>query len=429
MLHWLKKTLFGQEKITQPQRLFQKEEVIFTIFIQENKLVYHERSNQMEVDLNTLRYAYAELLGESAYLVLADDDRQHYVVCDQKGFMEVYTQLSENFNFDDDTFFSVAHQKQNLKARIWFRRQKKNYAFVPIDSTDYHEGFEVLSPKKHWFSWDTKYKVLVDSEIGHIEKTNQETFIFIFDFPVRIGPMVINNLKAYFDEPREDLAIQSYSVDIYDSTNTDSSYFYLKQSWRELIPMEVEEGYERDNQNYANFDFSGINLSISYTYGIGSGYDDGSTFFSITNRREYPDLLVDSGQYSIEKENCLVLNAEHSIVQDYRVNTHMKLRPEQLSTISLDKSVIWIDKVNQKIGFSDANYALIYSINELECIYFYNTLPAKGGGYSQFSIKIKEQEYPVTIYYGDCNEFDLYATAVSKLLKIEVVIPEPDYNC
>ena len=76
------------------------------IYIEGNRLFYHDHGNLEEVHLDQLKYAYVQILGEQPYLFLFDF-QQRYILATQSGFMDVYLTLSDRFGFNNDVFKKV----------------------------------------------------------------------------------------------------------------------------------------------------------------------------------------------------------------------------------------------------------------------------------------------------------------------------------
>lgn len=400
-----------------------------SIHIKGTLLFYDERGETEQVDLNNLQYAYVLVLGENPYLFLFDH-RQHFISAQLNNFEVVYASISKRFGFDDAIFFQHIGRQQEAKERIWLNKKAANYSFLPDHYTDFMEGFEVQSPLKLFISWDTTYEELLTKQVGELTINDFETSVFKFDYPVRMGRLLINELFIYWDNNRKDVPIQHYTVDLYDSTNTDRSYTEIRDEWLVDSPMNLDEnGYEREDQKYLTFTFGEISLSICYTYDVEWAFDSGSTSLSIENRREYTDLYTLNERYVMDSNRRLIFNTSYEIIEDYRKNRHVKENPVKINRSLQQKNSLWIDKINGVMGFSGIEKALIYPIENVEKISFYNTQPAKGGGYSYFSVHLKEAHFEEHVFCGECFEFDSYAEAIALLTGIKVNIPEADFNC
>ncbi|MGJ1385657.1 hypothetical protein ACR782_05615 [Sphingobacterium spiritivorum] len=402
------------------------------IYIEGDVLNYLEYGEMEQVDLSKLKYAYAEVLGGDPFLFLFDH-RQWYISGLLKGFDTVYRQLSVRFGFDDTVFYKVTGQTNDMKKRIWLKKYPRNYSILQQgDVADYTDGFEVMTSAPLFVSWDTSYDELATLNVGHIEKSDYDINVFVFDYPVRIGNMVVEGLEAYYDNERTDIAVQHYISALYNETHTDTSYYEIKAEWMQHIPIDVDAcGYERDDQKHLTFDIEDVWLSISYTYDTEEGYDDGSTSLSIQNKRSYPDLL-DHPDYTddhISIDTHIPFNSVYEIVEDYRKNINVVALPSLIRKTLDNKSGIWLDKNNGKIGFAGEEMCLIYNVHDIKRICFYNLLPAKGPGYASFEVQLKDKEHTDTVFYGDCYAFDRYADQLREVFGLEVYIPEADYNC
>lgn len=399
------------------------------VYINGDKLYYQDHGYEESVDLSQLKYAYVEISGDRPFLFLFDW-HQHYICGLQQGFAKVYKQLSKRFGFDDEAFFKILNSNKEQKQRIWIQSQGKNYRILDKNFEDYTEGFEILSTPPLFISWDTSYIDIKQLDVGTLYKSNFDIDYYKFNFPVRIGSLIIDELEFVDDNDRKEIAVQSFFATLNDGKNTDASYNELRKLWMDEIPTDVDEaGYERKDQKYLSFDLGGISLSICYTYDEDQ-YDDGCTSLSISNYRDYTAIILRKRD-DLKPEFTQVISF-HSHLQfapDYRSNSKVTAKPKLIETLAGHKQTVYLNKQTNRFGFTSDQYAIEYASAEVEQIIIQNVLPAKGGDYAELSVKLLGQDYSTTIFYSNQNELDEYAKSIEDLLTIPVILPEPYYNC
>ncbi|MNL55530.1 hypothetical protein D3C87_1789510 [compost metagenome] len=90
-------------------------------------------------------------------------------------------------------------------------------------------------------------------------------------------------------------------------------------------------------------------------------------------------------------------------------------------------NAVWLAN-DHTFGFTGDQYAIQFNRTDISQIIVQNVLPAKGGGYVEFFVRLKSDDL-VAIYYGEQNALDAYVQPLQELLGIEVLTPEPYYNC
>ena len=401
--------------------------------IEGDVLTYWDHDYEEKVELNELKYAYVQILGEQPYLFLFDV-QQRYIQASQPGFMDVYMKLSKRFGFNDELFRKVVKENvEDAKERIWIKKEEENYKILNEELDDFSEGFELLSEPSKFISWDTTYDEILSMDVGTLYQGSFDVMYFKFNNAVRIGRMVINELEFSVDNGRSDMPVQSYFSTVYNSEMNDESYHQLRTLWKEEVGISEQDlegsGHERDDQKFLNFDLGEIGLSILYTYAVENGYDDGGTSITISNYRDYEELL-DDPEYdkNIELSEVVSLEDVYEIEVNYRQNAHVKSKPSVLEEFYPEESVVWLDRKNNKIGFSGEEVALIYDKDEIQSLVIQNVMPARGEGYSSVSLLLKSGQ-DVRLFYGNENEFDAYAEVLQAKIGLNVDFPEPYYNC
>lgn len=408
---------------------FPKETEAGNIYIKDDHLFYEDHAHEESVDLTLLKYAYVEVLAGKPYLFLFDY-RQHYIPVGQQGFSKIYPVLTERFGFDDALFYKTIASKKEQKYRIWIAKRTENYTISTETRTDYVKGFEVLSTPPVFISWDTTYEELLKLNIGHLYQSEFETSYFRFDYPIRIGSLMIDILEFYYDtNERQNMGVQSYFTTLYAESNTDKSYYDLRKLWLDQIPTAIDDaGYERDDQKYLTFDLGGISLSICYTYDVESQYDDGGTSLMINNHRDYANAIL-SDKLALDPQTTQILQLKTLLgfQPDYRNNAHVIGLPLLLGENGKHQQAAWLADDNT-FGFTGDQYAILFDREDVHKIIIQNVLPAKGGGYVELSVWLKSENL-ITIYYGEQGALDEYVQPLQELLGVEVETPEPYYNC
>lgn len=257
------------------------------IRIEGDTLFYKDHGNIENANLNALKYAYVQILGEVPFLFVFAD-HQHYISTELRGFEEVYHELSNRFHFDNETFFAVCKaRKEDEKVKIWAKKMPRNYQILDEYPDDVDFGYEVYAQSRQMMSWDTTYEQLEASGCVEAYFTDFGARYLRFRYPVRIEGILIDQLEVYADNISTNRPVQEFFVNLYDETNTDKSYQQLRGLWIDDDIDINQYGYEREDQCYLQFVLTnGINASICYTYDKEYAYDDVSTSLHFYNKRE-----------------------------------------------------------------------------------------------------------------------------------------------
>lgn len=398
-------------------------------YIENNFLIYSDHGYEERVDLKKLRYAYAQVLGDTPYLFMFDY-QQRYISTTQKDFSKVYLEISKTFGFNDEAFFKVVNQNQEIKECVFKKHFEQNYALIENSDMDYTKGFEVLCNAPIFVSWDTTYEEFKTMDIGYTYMDEFENTYFRIDYPVRIGSMTIEGLEFYYEYGREDIAVQSYFSSLYNENNTDKSYCELRDLWMNAMSVEIDEvGFEREDQKYASFDMDSIYLSICYTYDSEDTYDDGSTSLMIDNRRDY-SVVLDKTKPVINAITSVthVFESRFSLIPDYKRHRFVIGTPDYILDEVSKNNVLWRDVQNNNFGFTDGLQSVVFCLDEVDCIYIQNILPAKGAGYLELGIITTSGE-SIGIYYGELGSLENDIKKIEEVSEIKVIIPEAYYNC
>jgi len=393
-----------------------------------------EGKNQMgsgDVSIDDLQYAYVTVNNNNQVFLFLFDHHQHYIPVNFTGFKNVYQALTEKFSFNDQLFFESIHKKEILKKEIWRRTYVPNYAILAGDLSDYEEGFEIQSPQPQFVLWETTYQSLENNSAVYFDRSPYGQMLLKFKFPIRIGNIQIVNFFTYFDNVRKDAPVSEYYVDCFDAAGTDKSYIELKQVLtHDLGGAPDSIGYERADQKNMYFNSKGIRLSICYTYNSTWQFDGGYTSFHIKNTREYEALLIDEVYESeLVVSDFLILPGKIRMRSDYKSNSKVKRRQEKITEQFKDKTIIWRDDVNHKIGFSCGAFSQVYDQDQIKSLQIQNVLPARGSGSSNLELILELDKNHYEIFSEKCHYFDRYADRLKQLLKKELTFGEEYHDC
>lgn len=127
----------------------------------------------------------------------------------------------------------------------------------------------------------------------------------------------------------------------------------------------------------------------------------------IENEREYPDVLVDdSYETVIEVSDYVNLDDDVHPYGNYKRDKFIKRRPPAVSELCGKQPVVWLDERNSKTGFAGKDHAFIYDTEAIERIAIQNVLPAKGAGYSELKLELKNKSLSRSVFMATCRAFD-----------------------
>jgi len=382
-----------------------------------------------EFDLNKVEYAYLVInarLESYLFVMTANPSRKNHIATTYKGFQDVYRRLSEKYGFADDLFEKYVDAKAPLKVCIWRKKYKQNYSILKETHSAITEGFEIQSPEKEFIAWDLPLEELRTKNGVQIKPNAFGSKTLDFDYPVRIGSVILENMQAIIHKNREDIPVLHFHTKCYAATNTDQSYWELKNYFIEAVGLQLGRGWDRDDQKNTPFELRGMNLSICYTYDSEYGFEAGYTSLIIENNRDYPAVLVDEMyEQKMAISDYQVLQNGIYIAGNYKKEAQIKRRPPKLTELCGEKPLIWRDDNNQKIGFANGRFAKIYEADKIEKIYIQNTLPARGAGRADLEILLQGEEHRRSIFSAFCRGFDDYAEKIETLTGKQVeFLPE-----
>jgi hypothetical protein len=369
------------------------------------------------VALSKLEYAYLMIDNHGESSLFLYDEAWNTIPASSRGFRRVYERLSARFRFDDTVFFKHVGTRVALKKELWRKAHERTYDIVSGGHCDYREGFEIQSPEKCFVSWDTP--------LGELEKNGSVVFqnkpsgerYVRFNHPVRVGNIVVKSFLSYNGNGRPDAPILTYSALCYDTSQTDISYRELKSALTKDIGAIAEKsGYDRSDQRYSRFGLDGMDFQIVYTYDAEWSFNCGYATLTISNAREYPGLLYDAAyEDAMRVDASIVFDRPIRMPEDYRRERRVTRRAALLDRLFGDRSVIWVDNVNGKIGFSSGRYSRVYGKDEILSFTIQNWLPAKGGGMADLNIRSVHEEYAASVFSAPCNFFDAYADRIRSM--------------
>lgn len=391
----------------------------------------NHKINNFEINIDDLQFAYLIIdRNNQSYLLLFD---HHYnsIPTNFIGFKNVYEELSDRFKFNNKLFFENVNKKIEFKIEIWRKLNETTYEILHSQHSDYEKGFEIQSPEKNFVSWDTTYDELEKNKNVFFVTSPYDQRIAKFKFPIRLGNILLYDFNVYFNNNRYDVPILKFYAECFDNLSSDKSYFDLKKVLISGIDIDQKsESYERSDQNNMNFVFDKMNLSIVYWYDTDWGFNCGYTSLTIENNREYPQLLNDDYyENNISITDFLILEGNIGFSEDYKRNKRIKRRPQKIFEQFQSKTVIWIDNVNNLIGFSSNNYSQLFHQNEIKSFCIQNILPAKGGGGSNLEIVLDNQNYNNAIFTEKCHFFDNYADKIIQLTNKQLTFGEEYHDC
>lgn len=384
-----------------------------------------------EVTIDQIQYVYVIVNANKESFLFIFDHHQHTIPTASIGFETVYTELSKHFLFDDALFFETIYKQEPAKKQIWRRTYEPTYEILQTQFKDYHLGFEILSPEPQFISWDISFAALEENDAVYRATSPYGQTLLKYKYPIRIGNIKLSDVASYFDKVRMDAPVLEFHTDCFDKKGTDKSYNDLKEVLvRDLGAEANKTGYERADQKNIYFYVDDMSISICYTYDSPHLYNGGYTSFTIQNRRAYPELLIDTAyENKLVVSDFLLIGGNVSIPNDYKKNEKIKRRPPIIADQFKDKTVIWIDDVNDKIGFACGGFSQVYTKGEIKAFSIRNTLPARGRGGSTLALIIEQGVNHYEIFSEECHFFDPVAEKIIQLTNKELTFEQEYYDC
>lgn len=426
----LLRKLFNRD--SERSRKFPEEENVGSISIREGKIICkgNVSFHNCEISIKDIQYVYVIVNDNGQSSLFIFDYHQNWLPTNYIGFSKTYNELSSLFDFDDDVFFENVNKRTKVKKQVWRKIYNATYQILDKSFKDYELGFEIQSPQKKFISWEETYENLKNTNV-YFEESPYGQKITKFKYPVRIGNVLLKDFGSYFDNGRTDVPVLHFYTHCIDKTNSDKSYFEIKKRLKkDFSEKDQLLGYERNDQNSFSFKARGMMISIVYTYDSDWQFDGGYTSFSVINRREYPELLIDSEyEKQIEVSSYITINEKISTSSDYKRNKNIKRRPINLLQNNNDLPVSWMDNKNSKLGFADKTNCQVFDKSEIISFTIQNILPAKGGGAGYLELNLKDNSSGYAIFSGACHVFNLYKDKISKLTDFEIKMAPEYYDC
>ena len=412
-------------------RIFPKETTEGHVSLIGNLIITKSNNSlyESEIDIHQLLYIYIVVDRDGRSLLFFFDHYQHLIPTDFTGFRKMYEDLSNLLVINEVILFQNIFKKEKLKKLIWRKLISSNYQLISDKvNHDYTKGIEIQSDNITFIDWDTIAKSYKNIEGIHYEQSPYDQTITKFNYPVRIGNVILNELTA-FENKRDDVPILHFYTQCYNDDSSDKSYFELRdQLIQDFGDKESYLGYERDDQKCYSFNAEGMTISIVYTYDSEYGFEGGYTSIEIKNKREYPELLIDSEyEKKGQIDDYLYIDEEIETSSNYKFNPRIKQKFSKLNANMINKPIIWMDIKNDSIGFAYKKYYQVFKRSQIKSFSIQNVLPAKGSGGGYLQINLSDNSY-TNIFSGKCHIFDEYVKKISGLTGIQVSIAEEYYD-
>jgi hypothetical protein len=384
--------------------------------------------NNFEIIIDKIEYIYVSNSVYHSVSLFIYDGHQHYLSIDFDGFDTVYNYLSEKLNFKEAYFIKTIDKKMLTQKEVYRKKRNANFQILTNQNhEDYHLGFEILSPKPEFICWDLSFEALEKNENLKIVVSDYDQKMFVFKFPVRIGNIILEKLMFFDTSFRKDIPVLRFNSDCYSDNSSDESILNLRQILSTNL-KECEPFWERNDSKNYNFNASGINFSMYYWYDSDYAYNSGFTSFTIENHRDFPNLLINlEYENKISVDKFIVFEEDFSNIGNYKTNPNVKRIPEKIIDLFSNKSGIWIDKINNKIGFADKKQSQIFEIESIKNIAIQNVAPAKGGGGCYLELHFNDDKSSFSIFEGNYKELDIHTIKIQELTD-KTVIFNAEYN-
>ncbi|NLD95027.1 MAG: hypothetical protein GX639_20420, partial [Fibrobacter sp.] len=283
--------------IPEYRRIFPEETINGNISIENNKILCTGNNDiyKCEIDIIDIQYIYLKVTSEKRSFLYVFDDKENWLPSNYTGFSKVYNELSEKFGFNDKAFFTYTTKNIPVQMQLWRKIHDPSYRILDGYYHDYESGFEIQSPEKEFVSWDTAIENLRLNPNVFFEGLSNDHQSIKFNFPVRIGNILLINFNSSFYNGRIDAPPLSFYAECFNKSNSDKSYNELKKRLKKDFPQKNQTMlYERSDQKNYCFVINSMQFSICYTYDSEFFFDGGYTIFSVKNEREYPELLINA---------------------------------------------------------------------------------------------------------------------------------------
>ncbi|EKB03501.1 hypothetical protein HMPREF9711_02828 [Myroides odoratimimus CCUG 3837] len=396
--------------------------------ITDNKIIISNRSYESEDEIiliPKIEYIYLETSDYSEPSMFIYQDRQYYIPGDYAGTEKLWLYLAEQFHFDINLVTQHLNDKTNNIHKLYRTTYKQNYKLTNTSHNDYLKGYEILAPTPIFVPWNTTKEKLLAHEYIHSDGFYAET-----TYPVRIGNITVDNLGTYIDDVRSDVAPTSYYTKCFAPDGSDTSLYQLKEILEHDLGSTATYTFYNEHHLFFYAESDHITFELNYTIDDPEFRTVAYSFTSlnINTKYDYPDLLSDDIYApKLVLSATYVFNYSLTAPSNYLRNERIKSTPDLVKLQSKNNSVIWIDKLNNRIGFADKAFSITFNKEEIDSLTLWNTLPAKGGGFCILSVNLKEGN-AATVFEGAHDTIKHDLEDLEQFLGLQINFYE-DYNC
>lgn len=403
-----------------------------SIFTNTAKAVYETAEGYYNGDVRFEKLQYAYLIvnpdQNTPYpsILVLFDYQQHKIPTNIKGFKELYQLLSGMYDLDDNSFFKHVNSKEKIKKQIWRRVHETNFSIIENNSfSGIDEGFAILSPENDFIKWDTTYAEVAKNINTILTEDKDGQKIIKFNYPVQAGNLIIEDLHIFLDGNNLDTPIMKLHAKIYYKNEGDKSYYELKNA---LLKTFGSTGNINENsgQNHFSVENNGINFSITYTYDSEGIFESGCTSLSILNQREYPYLSSDKEYEKIAAIDKFITFGRITLINArYKTNKRIKKSSAKIKELFNKSAAMWLDNINNKIGFSAQQYSMVFNKDEIRAINIQKSLPGNGKGWGETYLNLLLTDGTIQeIFTGSRTTFDCFIEQIKELTSKEIIVEQ-----
>lgn len=211
---------------------------------------------------------------------------------------------------------------------------------------------------------------------------------YYFKYPVRVGNLLFSKFEfRIHNTQRKDIAVQEYFAKGEKHAEA-FDFWQVHHQLEKYLPL--NDNYKIHNDLYSWFGKDDISFMIVYYGEPQYQY----VFFSVTNARKYPELLLPiENEGNIQIIDFVLFPKEYiRIDTDYKGNENVKRRPPLLTEKFGDQAVLWKDETNKQIGVSVGEFCYIFPLSDIKKVDIDRMLPAKGGGADTLRVYYKKEK-------------------------------------
>jgi hypothetical protein len=380
------------------------------------------------IDLARLQYVYIYTTENSQNLVL-NDYHQHFIPYSVNGFESFLKQLAIRLSLDEKQLLEILADKKPRKVELWRANTPDNCLIIDFpDHSDPKEkkqceGFWICSSPRQWISWNMTSQELEDLPLTY-QTTNEYGLTEIrFRFPVQIGNLLLHNWRhSYPGHLRLDVPLDDFYSNVRIQGNGVQNYLLVKKAL-EKIWGEAATVYERDDQNSCQWIVDGIKFALIYWHDSRFSYESGYAYLNVKNQRTYPDYLTNADyELNIQLTKSFLLERSFRIGSDFRRSAYFQQTPRKVVSqlkAGSARFIIWLDKLNGKIGFANLENAMIFPIENVASFQCQNVVPDRSSGGAYLSAILK-QNAQHCVLIGDCYSFDAYVQDLAEMTRLPI---------